>query len=358
MRLHAPLALLPALLLSLRPGIGQEIISAQSGVIHYFEGAVLVDDTPLDHKPGTFPLIKDGSVLKTRKGRVEVMLTPGTFLRLDDNSSVKMLSTALTSTSLEFLTGSAILDALAAPADIPVVLHFKDASVRFLKPGLYRVDSETEVLQAYSGEASVEQQSKQTRVDPTRLYFFELGTDTKKFSDGPDDEFLDWARNRNQIITAENQSAQADDAADADPDLGTAPFFNYNVPYGGLSTSPGFPSIGGIHPYSAFLYSPYTTSPLSILPPLPTPLLLIGRSSTYHRISPAWPSSGTWATHHPASGSWLATHPTTASSWLSSHPIGVGVYPRGTYTRPITTLPRAPLATPHVAAPSVHVGHR
>jgi hypothetical protein len=283
---------------------------------------------------------------------VEVMLTPGTFLRLDENSSVKMLSTDLTATALEFLTGSAILDALAASSDIPIVLHFKDASVRFLKPGLYRLDKDTEVLQAYSGEAAVEQGAKETRVDPSRLYFFQLGTDTKKFSEGTDDEFLDWARNRNQIIGEENQASQAEDDADADPDLGAAPLFNFNVPYGGLNATPGFPTPGTINPYSAYLYSysGYATSPFWGLPPLPGPALIIGRSWRYHRISPNWPSSGTWASHHP----------TTTHTWLASHPIGT--YSHGTYTHPITTVPRPayshPVAAPHVAPPAVHVGRR
>ena len=356
MRSHGLLASFASTILVsgiLVPGVAsaQEIVSAQSGVVHYSEGAVLIDEAPLEHKPAVYPLLKEGSVLRTEKGRVELMLTPGVFFRLDENSSVKMLSTNLTSTGVEFLKGSAIVDAVAAEGDIPIVLQFKDAAVRFSKPGIYRIDSETGVLQAYSGEAMVKQQEKQTRVDTSRLYFFELGTDTKKFTDGTDDEFLDWAHNRNQVITEENQAAQADDDANADPDLGTSPFFNYNLPYGGLSATPGLPMFGLMYPYGGVYYNTFAPSGFWMLPPLPSAAFIIGRPWPYHSVSTKWPASGAWASHHPG---------TTVSSWLATHPFGASL--PGTYPRPLTSVPRPaysrPMATPHVSATAVHAGHR
>ncbi len=329
----------------------QEIVSAQSGVVHYLEGAVLIDDAPVEHKPAVYPLLKEGSVLATQKGRVELMLTPGVFLRLDENSSMKMLSTNLTSTGVQFLKGSAIVDAVAAEGDIPIVLQFRDAAVRFSKPGIYRIDSETEVLQAYSGEAIVKQQEKQTRVDTSRLYFFELATDTKKFTEGTDDEFLDWARNRNQVITEENQAAQAEDDANAAPDLGASPFFNYNVPYGGLSTTPGLPTWGSIYPYGGLNYNAFAPSGFWMLPPLPTPALIIGRRWPNRPVSTKWPTSGAWASHH---------SPTTVPSWLVSHPAGASL--PSTYPHTLTSMPRPaysrPVIAPRVSGTAVHVGRR
>lgn len=365
MRLQAFSTLLSLGVLCASAG-AQEVISAQSGVIHYTEGAVLVDGAALDRKPATFPLLKEGSVLKTEKGRAELMLTPGVFLRLDENSSVKMVSSALTSTTVEFLSGSAIVDALAAQGQIPVTLQFKGADVTFPKAGVYRIDSETSVLQAYDGEALVKQQDKQTKVDTTRLYFFELATDTKKFSDGTEDEFLDWARNRNEVITAENQTAQqdADDEADADlGSLGSAPGLGLNSPYGGLGglgASPAVPGLGlgGIYPYGynpygygSLFYNTYAPTMLWGLPALPGPVLVVSRPWAYRGVSPTWPRTGTWSSRHP----------TTTATWLTSHPIGA--YPYSTSVRPYSTISRPaishPIAAPHVSPTAVHaVGHR
>ncbi len=234
------------------------------------------------------------------------------------------------------------------------MLQFKDASISFLQPGLYRIDSETEVLQAYSGEAIVKQREKQTRVDPTRLYFFELSTDTKKFSDGTDDEFFDWAQNRNQVIAEENQAAQADDQDDAD--LGSAPLLNFNVPYGGVGTANGFPPLGNSYPYSGFFVNTYAPSMFWALPPLPSPALIIRRPLPYRGVSPTWPRSGAWRSRHTS----------TTSTWLTSHPLGI--YPHSSYlrsvtpSRPLINLSRPtynrPMPTPHVAAPAGHVGRR
>lgn len=354
MRCNTWLAIIGSLAVYCCSGNAQEVVSAQSGVIHYSEGTVLVDGVPFDRKPATFPLLKENSVLQTQKGRAELLLTPGIFLRLDDNSSVKMRSSALTSTSIEVLSGSAILDALAAEGDIPVTLQYKGASVAFTKPGLYRIDSDTEVLQAYSGEAAVKQGDKQTSVDTTHLYFFGLATDTKKYSDGTEDEFLDWARNRNQVITQENEAAQADEDDNSDPDLGVVPLFNYNVPPGNPGLTAGSPSFGTFYPYSGFYFNSYAPSAFWMLPPLPAPALIITRFPR-RMVSPNWPRSGTWSSRHPgATGTWLTSHP-------------IAVTPHITYARPITPiLPHTmyshpvyahPMAT-HVAAPAVHAGRR
>jgi hypothetical protein len=336
----------------------QEIVSAQSGVVHYLEGAVQIDAVSLEHKPAIYPLLKDGSVLVTKKGRVELMLTPNVFLRLDENSSVKMISSALTATRLEFLNGSCILDALAAANDVPVDIKFKDASIHFGKNGLYRIDNETEVLQAYSGEAVVQQQDKKTKVDPTRLYFFELATDTNKFSEGTDDEFLDWARNRYDVITEENQMAQADagDADDADPDLGglgmgggLPPLYNYGVPHSyGLPPLSTYPNYSSISPYSS-LYNGYVPSTLFPLPLLPGPVLVIGGYRTHHTGTLYGSGAGT-ISHWPV------------SSWNGiGHSVGVGSHPGiGTITSPHPIYSHPATAT-HVGAPAAHavgIGHR
>jgi hypothetical protein len=97
-----------------RSSAAQDVVSASSGVLQYFEGAVLLDNQPVEHKPAVFPSLKNGSVMHTARGRAELLLTPGVYLRLDENSSVRMQSNSLTNTRLELMEGSAILDNLNA----------------------------------------------------------------------------------------------------------------------------------------------------------------------------------------------------------------------------------------------------
>src|SRR5579863_377171 len=89
---------------------GQSAISAHSGMVHYVEGKVLLDGQPVDPKFGEFPEVKNNQVLETAEGRAEVLLTPGVFLRIAENSSFKMLSNKLSDTALEMLSGSSLIE--------------------------------------------------------------------------------------------------------------------------------------------------------------------------------------------------------------------------------------------------------
>ena len=63
----------------------QTVTSARSGTLHYFEGDVSIDGTPVQSRIGKFPEVKEQGVLSTGLGRAEVLLTPGVFLRLGEN---------------------------------------------------------------------------------------------------------------------------------------------------------------------------------------------------------------------------------------------------------------------------------
>ncbi|MFL6352808.1 MAG: hypothetical protein ACJ74Z_13295 [Bryobacteraceae bacterium] len=232
---------------------GQLVVSVHSGVVHFSEGSVFIDDHPLDQKFGTFPNIKEGSTLRTEEGRAEILLTPGVFLRVDENSSIRMVSNALKNTRLEFLEGSAILDSVDASSDDPVVITYKDCQIRFAKKGVYRMDASPPVLQAYNGEAEVTHEGKPSTIDPSHLYFFSLGLVTQKFGEGADDDFYQWSKDRSEFISADNRSASQSTADPGQFDTGQASTRDPDL-YLGTPTYGG--SIGGTFPVdNGLLYS-------------------------------------------------------------------------------------------------------
>src|SRR5215470_7686560 len=87
------------------PAFGQSVISAHSGVIHLAEGQVSVDGNEVRQKFGEFGDVKTGQTLLTKDGRAEVLLTPGVFLRVNENSSFKMVQNKLVDTKIELLSG-------------------------------------------------------------------------------------------------------------------------------------------------------------------------------------------------------------------------------------------------------------
>src|SRR4051812_40320972 len=64
----------------------QSVISAHSGLIHYVEGQTFLDSNPVEVKISKFPEMKENMELTTKDGRAEVLLNPGAFLRVGENS--------------------------------------------------------------------------------------------------------------------------------------------------------------------------------------------------------------------------------------------------------------------------------
>jgi hypothetical protein len=135
--------------------LAQSVISARSGLIHYVEGQVYLGDQPVETKFGSFPEVKENQKLRTEDGRAEVLLTPGVFLRLGENSSFRMVTNRLIDTRLEFLSGTAIVEADDIGKDNSVTVVYKDATVNFAKKGLYRLDSDSGGLRVFEGLAEV-----------------------------------------------------------------------------------------------------------------------------------------------------------------------------------------------------------
>ena len=70
----------------------QSAHAARPGAINYVEGDAAIDNQPLNPDVVGSVELQKGQVLTTQAGKVEILLTPGVFLRVADNSTVKMVS--------------------------------------------------------------------------------------------------------------------------------------------------------------------------------------------------------------------------------------------------------------------------
>ena len=245
---------------------GQSVISVNSGVINYSEGSVLIDNTKLQQKFGTYPSVQTGSGLRTEDGRVEVLLTPGMILRLDHDSSVRMQSNSLADTKVEFLKGSAIVDSANSEQGKAAMIKYAANEIRFCQPGVYRLDSEPATLQVYSGAVEITAEGKKTSIDASHLYFLDAALDTPKYDDGTQDEFYRWAHNRGETILADNRLANQTKDDPSDPDIADSDDDDDDV------LSQVLPGLGGSLPGYAYP---------GINPPLPSPIPSLGSSLGY-----------------------------------------------------------------------------
>jgi len=182
------------------------VISARSGLLHYVEGQVYVGDQLVETKFGSFPEVKENQQLKTEEGRAEVLLTPGVFLRIGENSSFRMITNRLIDTRLEFLSGSAVVDAEGIGKDNSVTVVYRDATVHPTKKGIYRFDSESGELRVYDGEAEVTAGDRTVVVKEGHS----IALDTlamQKFDKTVNDALNRWSERRDGYVSMANVGA-------------------------------------------------------------------------------------------------------------------------------------------------------
>ncbi len=127
---------------------------ARPGTLNYIEGSANLDGKPLTEKAVGSADLDPGQVLSTRQGKAEVLLTPGVFMRLDDNSSVKMISPDLTFTQLSLERGRATVEVDEIHPQNNVQIVEGGVPTELLKTGLYEFNADKDLAEVFSGKAA------------------------------------------------------------------------------------------------------------------------------------------------------------------------------------------------------------
>ena len=126
------------------------------GLINTVQGQVSLDGRPVLPRPMRSQELRVGQTIKTHFGKVELLLTPGSFLRVGDDSSVRMLSRSLEDTRVKVLEGTAMLDAKAGyKHDLAIIMD--GATTRAEKKGIYGFDANGKTVSVLRGKANVYQ---------------------------------------------------------------------------------------------------------------------------------------------------------------------------------------------------------
>jgi hypothetical protein len=145
-----------AVVLAAAPLGAQEIITAKAGLIHYMEGEVQVNGKDVQPNGDQFASMKEGDTLSTQEGRVEILLNAGTYLRLSDRSSFRLVSADLEDTRLAALSGQMIVEVSDLPKDTAVTVDLMGSSMALRKRGLYEFSAdEPGKVRVYDGELSL-----------------------------------------------------------------------------------------------------------------------------------------------------------------------------------------------------------
>lgn len=239
---------------------GQSVISAKAGVIHYTEGEVVIGSgakaTPVEtHSGGRYSELKDDQELSTREGRAEVLLNPGGFLRLGENSSVKMISNRLSDTRLELTRGVALIEVADVSKDNAVTILVNKTAVSFEKLALVRLDAENGI-RVYKGEVQVMVDGNLQTLKDGREMQFTASNAIVKFDSKSGDPLYRWANRRAEYIAMANiasaNMARQSSALTGYPAMGG---WYYNSYYGMMTYLP-FGNGMFRSPFGYFYYSP------------------------------------------------------------------------------------------------------
>ena len=130
--------------------------TAVPGTLNYVEGQVSMGDQALNSKSIGTTELQPGQSLVTEKGKVEVLLTPGVFLRIGNNSSVKMISPSLTDTEIEVDRGHAMVEVAEIHPENSLRVDEEGTATQLLKTGLYDFNRNQREMRVFDGKALVE----------------------------------------------------------------------------------------------------------------------------------------------------------------------------------------------------------
>lgn len=265
----------PVVLLSLAsvfaPGFAQQSANqGRPGTINYVEGQASLEGRQVSSKSVGQTELQAGQYLSTANGKVEVLLTPGVFLRLGADSTVKMVTPDLTHTEVLLERGRAEVEADHLYSQNRILIDQKGGQTQIVKNGLYEFNADDNTVRTFDGKAVVYPgDNLQSDVKPVEVkggrQIAMTGEPTRpvKFDrDRSEDDLYRWSSLRSQYLGEASENLAAQYAGygpgfggfapgwDWDPALysytwlpGGGPFFS---PFGYGFYSPGFLYGGGL----------------------------------------------------------------------------------------------------------------
>lgn len=149
---------------------GQDANPAVPGTLNYVEGQASIEGRPLHHRSVGRTEMRPGEFIATANGKAEILLTPGIFLRLGDNSTVQMISPDLTHTEVRLARGNASVEVDQIYKQNTVLIDFANGQTQLLQHGLYGFDANNATVRVFDGKAAVYPgQNLQSNIKPIEV---------------------------------------------------------------------------------------------------------------------------------------------------------------------------------------------
>ncbi|MCD9189375.1 MAG: FecR domain-containing protein [Pyrinomonadaceae bacterium] len=189
------------------------VVSAKAGGISFVEGKVSVE-----RKNGKSGLLLKGDTLEigdkvitAADGKAEILLNPGSYLRLGGNSEFSFIETELEKLKLGLTRGSGIFEVYAAD-DFKVTVQTPKNNYYFIDSGVFRIDlfGEKETLSVWKGLAQVGDSYVNVVKAGRRSLLTGSDFEIVKFDRDESDALDKWSKMRSKELAQINKKLQKD----------------------------------------------------------------------------------------------------------------------------------------------------
>lgn len=185
-------------------------IPSPAGAISAVDGRVTLDGKPVAADIQHAPRVAAGDVLGTEKGRAELLLNPGVFLRLAENSAVKLLASSPDRTRVELLRGEALLEVLQLGKRELLEVVDQESRAQLLQEGLYVFRAQRPSIAVFKGKARVGRiEESGIRVSVGQKKELDMSAVTlqpEKFDVTETDSLYAWSAKRTRTVAQTSES--------------------------------------------------------------------------------------------------------------------------------------------------------
>lgn len=230
--------------------LAQTAPSAHLGTLNDVEGQASIEGRMLSPRSAGSVNLEAGHVIATANGKAEILLTPGVFLRVGNESTLEMVTPELLHTEVRLQRGRAEVEVDSISPTNRILVDLPHGQTQLMERGLYSFDAESGVVRVFDGKAAVYPgEDVKTDVKPIEvkggheLTVAALGAKPQRFDRNQAmDDLYRWGSLRAKYLDDANQ--------------------NVSREYPGGNAYPGWYWAGGPYGYTwwpgdGYLWSPY-----------------------------------------------------------------------------------------------------
>jgi hypothetical protein len=214
--------------------------SALPGTVNYIQGQVTINGKAVAATQVGSTTVMTGQTLNVGTGKAEILLTPGTFLRVGDGGAVRMVSSDLADPQVEVIHGEAMVEVDYKPKAARMDVMERGANTQLLKEGLYKFDAERGSVEVIDGKASVAENGRSKDIGKGKeLMLADASLKPVSFDAKNEDDLYRWSSVRDGYLAQANYATAENMYVDGGWGPGWGLGWAWNPYYGTYAWLPG-----------------------------------------------------------------------------------------------------------------------